>query len=188
MKYLDPDGRVTNHSDLKGAKRFFTELGDCFGGTVKEGLFFEASANVYGVCEVGVEVNLGSTEVSQSLSGVTESKDSCGVSLSLDVGDVASVGLKFERSTTDVENDESLSDAIGNAWKNGTNKVSPVFSVGLPNDSKTADSLNVKRSADGEANEDFKVGVSIGVGVGIGVWVDLSEVRDLFKTVCKGEL
>ena len=186
VRYIDPDGRITKHKDKKGAKRVLYELGDCLGGTLKTGIFVEASAKVYGVCGVNAEVNLGSSEVSQSLSNVKESKDSCGVSLSLDVAEVASAGISIERSTTDTKNDKSLSDAIFNAWKNGETEVSPIFSICIPNTTSVEDLLNVKKSVDGSA-DDVKAGVSVGFGMGVGVWVNISELKDFISIIFNGD-
>ena len=146
VRYIDPDGKITQHKDLQGAERIKSEIGDCFGFTLKEGVFFEASIKAYGVCSIGIEANLGSSEVSQSLSGIKESKDSCGVTMALSVANIASAGLSIEKSTSDVSNDKSLTDSIANAWKNGETEVSPIVSLAVPNNTSTADSFGTKKS------------------------------------------
>ena len=187
MKYTDPDGRITQHKDLTGKQRLSTELKDCFGASIKEGIFFDVTLRAYDMCGVKFDVDLGSNEVSQTLNKDTEAIDSCGLAVNLDVYNMIDVGISVTKSTTDTDKDKTLGDSIVNAWTNGEIDVKQNFSIGIPNDSKQSDTIGLSKSIEGSVDEDKKISVGIGFGIGASVWINVSEVYDFAKTFLNGD-
>jgi len=76
MRYNDPDGRITKHTDLKGPDRIKAELKDIAQGSLKYGLFAGGSLTLWEVVNLGAEVDLGSVEVSGSLNNDVKTEES----------------------------------------------------------------------------------------------------------------
>ena len=64
VKYVDPDGRVTQHKDKKGFERIKAEVKDIFGASFRVGLFGAFNGSFGGVVGWNAEVDLGSSNVS----------------------------------------------------------------------------------------------------------------------------
>lgn len=64
VKYIDPDGRVTQHKDKKGFERIKAEVKDIFGASFRVGLFGAFNGSFGEVVGWNAEVDLGSSNVS----------------------------------------------------------------------------------------------------------------------------
>ena len=64
LKYVDPDGRVTQHKDKKGFERIKAEVKDIFGASFRVGLFGAFNGSFGEVVGWNAEVDLGSSNVS----------------------------------------------------------------------------------------------------------------------------
>ena len=64
VKYVDPDGRVTQHKDKKGFERIKAEVKDIFGASFRVGLFGAFNGSFGEVVGWNAEVDLGSSNVS----------------------------------------------------------------------------------------------------------------------------
>jgi hypothetical protein len=64
VKYVDPDGRVTQHKDKKEFERIKAEVKDIFGASFRVGLFGAFNGSFGEVVGWNAEVDLGSSNVS----------------------------------------------------------------------------------------------------------------------------
>lgn len=55
VRYIDPDGKVTKHKDLKGRERLKSELKDIVQGSFKFGIFAGGSITLWDVVDVGAK-------------------------------------------------------------------------------------------------------------------------------------
>ena len=175
VRYIDPDGRVTKHKDLKGRERLKSELKDIVQGSFKFGIFAGGSITLWGIVDVGAEVNLGSAECSGSFNNDVKTTESAGLDLELGALDFlkGNINLKVEREVSkDAE--------IGNYFQ----MVKDIITEGEFSPDVGAKLGPLSTSAE---DEDVKFGGEIGFCVGIGLWINLSEIKDFVKGWMNGE-
>ena len=175
VRYVDPDGRITQHKDLSGRDRLVAESKDIIQGSIKEGLFFGGSFSFWDIFSFGGEIDFGSIEVSGSLNKETETRESAGVSFELSVLDFLGVCIDIAKSR-DVPADEELDDfcqALSKIYTEGDFSVDIGGQIG-PLSSSSED-------------RDVKVGIEIGLGIGIGIWINLSEAKDFVNCWMNGD-
>ncbi|MCF0242016.1 MAG: RHS repeat-associated core domain-containing protein, partial [Treponema sp.] len=175
VKYTDPDGRITQHKDLKGSDRAKAELKDIVQCSLKYGLFASISATVWEVLNIGAEVDAGSVEVSGSLNDDVKTTESAGIGIELGV-------LDFLKGKLSVEKSRELPD--GEEFDDFTQVLKDIYTKGEVSPDIEASIGPLSTSA---ADEDVKVGVEAGLGVGIGMWINLSEIKDFFKGWINGD-
>ena len=178
IKYVDPDGRVTQHKDKKGFERIKAEVKDIFGASFRVGLFGAFNGSFGEVVGWNAEVDLGSTKVSSECDKLI-SEDSAGISAGLNILEFFEAGVEIKKSTSDVSEDGGFLDTLKNIYTNGE----PIVDLYL----KAGDKISLATSAQ-EEDHDIKMKAGIGLFVGVEGWLNLSEIKDFFKLFWNGEL
>ena len=178
VKYVDPDGQVTQHKDKKGFERIKAEVKDIFGASFRVGLFGAFNGSFGEVVGWNAEVDLGSTKVSSECDKLI-SEDSAGISAGLNILEFFEAGVEIKKSTPDVSEDGGFLDTLKNIYTNGE----PIVDLYL----KAGDKISLATSAQ-EEDHDIKMKAGIGLFVGVEGWLNLSEIKDFFKLFWNGEL
>jgi len=175
VHYIDPDGRVTKHKDLKGIDRLKAELKDIVQGSLKYGIFAGGSIKLWEVIDLGAELNLGSVELSGSLNNDVKAKESAGINLEAGFLEFVKGKLTLAR-VRDVATDEKIGNYLQTV-KNICTKGEFTPDIGY----------KIGPISSSAQDEDVKFGGEAGLGIGIGLWINLSEIKDFVRGWVNGD-
>ena len=175
VKYTDPDGKVTQHTELEGKERLKQEAKDIYGLTFKYGLFGSFKFSLFQkIFNFEAEVNITASEITDDHYGFNN-VDTAGLFIKVEAFGIISftAGKKIE---TKGINSEKFLDHLMNTYKNGkpSNDLKGLINIKGP--------LAIKLD---DKDNDVKVGVGGGACVGIDAWINVSEIYDFVKYFIK---